>query len=115
MNFATPAQAAHSGGVIGTASFNAVGGSISSPTFDGVITKVERRDTGQFTITLSGQSDGNYIALVSLGGNGADDTWSYVIPARDKQTDSFNLEVRFRGSKSDDSDNIQIAVMRLSQ
>jgi hypothetical protein len=50
-----------------------------------------------------------------LGGTGADDTWSYNIPANDKQTASFTLEVRFEGSKSDDSDNIQIAVMRLSQ
>jgi hypothetical protein len=47
--------------------------------------------------------------------NGSDDNWSHDIPADDKQTVSFTLEVRFKGSKSDESDNIQIAVMRLSQ
>ena len=114
-DFATPEQAAHSGGVIGTVSFNAVSGSISNVVYDGIVTGVDYCEVGQYTIDLSGQTDANYIALASLGGNGDDKNWTYTIPAREKQAYSFTIEVRSNGSKSDDSDNIQIAVMRLSQ
>jgi hypothetical protein len=115
VDYASPEQAAHTGGVIGTASFKAADASISNLVHDGVITGVDYCESGRFTINLSGQSNANYIALASLGGNGADDTWSYNIPASDKQTASFTIEVRFKGSKSDESDNIQVAVIRLSQ
>ena len=114
-DFATVAQAAHSGGVIGTASFNAASGSISKLVNDGVITGVSSSGTGRYSINLSGQVDANYIAFASLGGNGSDGTWTYDIPVADKSTASFILEVRLAGSKSNGSDNIQIAVMRLSQ
>jgi hypothetical protein len=114
-DFATVAQAAHSGGVVGTASFNAVGGSIKNLVNDGIITSVDYCETGRYTISLSAQVDANYIAVVSLGGTGKNDPWTYNIPATDRQTASFTLEVRVNGSKSDESDNIQIAVMRLSQ
>jgi hypothetical protein len=113
--FATPAQAAHSGGVLGTATFHASGGFVSSLANDGIIARVDYLERGVYSISLSGQSDANYIALVSLGGNGTDDTWTYNIPVHDKLSDSFTLVVRLKGEKSDNSDNIQIAVMRLSQ
>jgi hypothetical protein len=51
----------------------------------------------------------------SLGANGVDKTWSCNIPSKEKQTYCFTIEVRLEGSRSDNSDNIQIAVMRLSQ
>jgi hypothetical protein len=105
----------HSGGTVGTATFDAKGGSISNLASDGVVAGVDYRETGAYSIRLSGQNDPNYVALVSLGGNGTDDIWSYNVPLRDKKTDSFTLEVRLKGVKSDDSDNIQVAVMRLSQ
>ena len=114
-DFATVAQASHSGGVVGTASFNAVSGSISKLVNDGVITGVSFSGTGRYSINLSGQPDANYVAVASLGGNGADASWTYNIPVADKSTASFILEVRLAGSKSNGSDNIQIAVMRLSQ
>ena len=114
-DFATVAQASHSGGVVGTASFNAVSGSISKLVNDGVITGVSSSGTGRYSINLSGQPDANYVALASLGGNGSDNTWTYDIPVADKKTSSFTLEVRLNGSKSDGSDNIQVVVMRLSQ
>jgi hypothetical protein len=53
--------------------------------------------------------------LVSLGGNASEDVWSYNIPVHDKLSEGFTLEVRLKGAKSDDSDNVQVAVMRLSQ
>ena len=114
-DFATAAQAAHSGGGIGTATFNAVSGSISTLVHNGVITGIDYLATGRYTINLSGQPDANYIALASLGGNGTDGTWTCDIPVANKKTSGFTLEVRFNGSKSDGSDSIQIAVMRLSQ
>ena len=114
-DFATAAQAAHSGGGIGTATFNAVSGSISTLVHNGVITGIDYLATGRYTINLSGQADANYIALASLGGNGADASWTYNISVANKKTSGFVLEVRFNGSKSDNSDNVQIAVMRLSQ
>jgi hypothetical protein len=114
-DFATVAQAAHSGGVIGTATFKAVGGSISNLVSNGVIASVDFLERGMYSISLSSQSDSNYIVLASLGGNGTDDTWSYNIPLHDKLSERFTLEVRLKGEKSDDSDNIQIAVLRLSQ
>src|SRR5205085_11640795 len=52
-DFATPEQAAHSGGVIGTASFNAVGGFISNLINDGIITSVDYCESGRYTINLS--------------------------------------------------------------
>jgi hypothetical protein len=114
-DFATVAQATHSGGVIGTASFRALAASIIGLVHNGVVTGVEYCESGQYTVNLSGQFDVNYIAVASLGGDSADNTWSYNIPAKDKETVSFSLVVRVDGSKSDESDNIQIAVMRLSQ
>ena len=89
--------------------------SISNLVHDGVITGVDFCESGRFAINLSGQANANYIAIASLGGNGADDTWTYDIPVADKNTSSFTLEVRFKGTKADESDNIQVAVMRLSQ
>ncbi len=38
-----------------------------------------------------------------------------IAPATEKQTGGFTIEVRLKESKSDESDNVQIAVMRLSQ
>jgi hypothetical protein len=77
--------------------------------------RIDYCSNGTYTLNLFGQADANYVALASLGGNGKDDAWTYNIPANDKQTASFTLEVRFKGVKSDDSDNVQVAVMRLSQ
>ena len=114
-DFATVAQATHSGGVIGAANFKAGGGFVSDLVNDGVITGVEYCETGKYTINLSGQVDADYIVVASLGGDGSDNNWTYNIAAKDKGTASFTLIVRVDGSKSDESDNVQVAVMRLSQ
>lgn len=106
-----------SGGVIGTASFNALGGSISNLVCDGALDPhVIYQSTGRYVVAFSPeQPNAHYIVVGSLGGNSLDDTWSYTIPLAGKSTASFIFEARYKGSLSDDSDSIQIAVLRLSQ
>lgn len=110
------AQATRSGGVIGTASFTALGGSIASLVRDGLINHIVYDSTGRYVVDFAPeQLDANYIVVASLGGNGADDNWTYNIPVAGKSTAAFVFEARYKGALSDDSDNIQIAVLRLSQ
>jgi hypothetical protein len=109
---------APSGGVIGTASFTALGGSISNLVCDGALhlNHVEYQSTGRYVLYFdSEQQNTRYVVVASLGGNALDDTWSYTLPLAGKSTASFILEARYKGALSDECDHIEVAVLRLSQ
>lgn len=112
-DFATVAQAAHSGGVIGTASWDASGASIASLVNDGVITGVIYTGVGDFALTLSGQADANYTVHVSssrVGGNGVTGNYS------SKLAGGFNAETYDpRTETMVDPASVTVTVMRLSQ
>lgn len=113
---ASIAQAAHSGGVIGTANFTALGGSISSLVCDGIIEEIHYHSIGRYVVSFSPeQFDAKYVIVASLGGNSSDEVWSYNIPLAGKTGASFTFEARFKGSLSDDCDHIEVAILRLSQ
>lgn len=105
--------ATSSGGVIGTASWDASGGSVASLVNDGIITGVAYSGIGDFAVTISVQPNANYIVVISsyrVSGNGV--TCNYSA----KGTTSFNVETYDpRSEVMADPGNVNVAVLRLSQ
>lgn len=104
---------AHSGGVIGTASFDASGASIASLVNDGVITGVVYTSLGVFEVTITLQPNTNYIVVLGssqVAGQGvtcnygSKTTTVFVIQTYDPRSEVFV-----------DPALVSVAVLRLSQ
>jgi collagen type VII alpha len=52
--------------IVGSANFTVSSGSITSPTYTGVVSSVTRNSTGNFTVNLSGESSTNYNVLITM-------------------------------------------------
>lgn len=112
-DFATPAQAAHSGGVIGTATFES-SGSVGAVITTGIISGVTYTSTGVYAVTFSpNQPDTGYIVIAnSVGG----DVHGVGVPSPSKNTTGFELtSIRASDGAPHDPTSIELVILRLSQ